>query len=483
MHYGTITRILGIFLMLFSITLVPPLCFAWFSQDPGWIAFSWSLLITALTGFLVWFPLRKQKVPLRTRDAFLLIVLFWLTLSIFGALPFILSPVPHLSFTNAVFETMSGLTTTGATILPGFDYLPHPIKLFHQQLQFFGGMGILILAIAILPTLRVGGLQLYQSEIPGPAKDTQLTPRITQTAKALWYIYVGLTLLCILTYWVCGMKFFDALGEAFSTVSTGGFSMHDDSFAHYHSTLINTVACVFMILGSTNFSLHFLALRQKSLKNYWRDSEFRAFLFFLLVSSLITTVVLLCYQVYEDPKMAVYRAFFNAISIGTNTGFLTAPFQSWPSFLPILFMLTGLVGGCAGSTSGGIKIIRVLVLYRQGLREVKRLIHPTAILPLKLGERVLSDALTQAVWGYVAVFFTLFIVLIVVLMGVGLDFDSAVGAIVACLANLGVGIGDIADNFVSLNNPTKWILIITMLGGRLEIFTLLLLFTPSFWRK
>lgn len=483
MQVTSIIRIIGMFLMIFSLTMVPPTLLALHYNDGALYAFIITFFISLIAGFMVWFPFRKAIYDLKTRDGFLIVVLFWAVLSIFGAIPFALAPVPHLSFTNAVFESMSGLTTTGATILPGIDYLPHAIKYYHQQLQFLGGMGIIVLAVAILPMLGIGGLQLYRAEIPGPAKDTKLTPRITQTAKALWYIYVGLTLLCVLAYWLSGMDFFDAVGESFGTISTGGFSMHDDSFAHYHSSLINSFAIVFMICGSTNFSLHFLALQQRSFKSYWSDSEFQTYIFFLLSSAIITTVMLIAYQVYSDPKVAIFKAFFNAISIGTNTGFLTAPFQSWPSFVPLMLIFAGMIGGCAASTSGGIKIIRILLLYKQGIREIKRLIHPRGMYPLKLGERILPENVAQAVWGYIAVFSTVFILLLITLMGMGLNFESSFGAIVACFTNLGLGIGSVADNFVSLDSATKWVLIITMLGGRLEIFTLLILLTPDFWRK
>jgi len=483
MQYGGMIRILGLFLMAFSLTMLPPLGVAAFYKDGAWMAFSWSFLLTLAAGFLLWFPVRGHAPPLKIREGFFIIVLFWSVLTFFGSLPFMLTFIPHLSFTDAAFETMSGLTTTGATVLTDIDYLPHAIKLYHQQLQFFGGMAILVLAVAILPMLKVGGLQLYRRETPGPAKDTQLTPRIMQTAKALWYIYVGLTLLCFLAYWACGMKLFDAVGEAFSTVSTGGFSMHNDNFAHYHGHLIGSVAMIFMILGSTNFSLHFLALREKSLKHYFYDAEFRTFLLFLFLSACLTILTLLIAQVYEEPRTGIYKAIFNAVSIGTSTGFLSASFQSWPLFISVLFMLAGIVGGCAASTSGGIKVIRALILYGQGKRELKRLIHPHAVLPLTLNSRVLSDSLTQSVWGYVAVFFSVFILLVLILMGEGLPFDGAVGAVVACLANLGVGMGGVSDNFVSLNDSTKWVLTFSMLGGRLEIFTLLLLFTPAFWKK
>ncbi len=483
MQFFISLKTLGALLIFFSFSMVPPLGIAWYYNDGAWQAFIETFLMINAAGLLLWLPLRHLKKDLKPRDCFLLVVMIWVGLSIFGALPFMLSPVPHLSFTNAVFESMSGLTTTGASVIPGIDFLPHAIKYYRQQLQFFGGMGIVVLAVAILPMLRIGGMQLYQAETPGPAKGSRLKPRIAQTAKVLWFIYIGLTILCALSYWACGMSLFDAIGESFSTISTGGFSTHSASFSYYQSSLIEAVASLFMFLGAVNFSLHFMTLKNKSIRHYWHDSEFRSYVLFLTVSIAAITIVLLGYQVYAQPHIAFIKALFNTLSISTTTGFTSAQFEYWPSFVPILMMFTGLLGGCASSTSGGIKFIRVLITYKQGLRELKRLIHPNVVSPLRLGQHAISDELVDAVRGFMAVFTIFFVLLILLLSAFGLDFESAFGAAIASFANVGVSIGDIFGTFVLVSVPAKWLLITAMLAGRLELFTLLVLFSFSFWRK
>lgn len=469
--------------MIFSSSMIIPLLIALWFRDGAWLEFLIAFCLTFGIGFFFWLPVRKIKRDLKNRDGFLVVVLFWTVLGLFGSIPFMLSQHPHLSFTDAVFESVSGLTTTGASVIAGIEYLPHALMFYRQELQFLGGMGIVVLAVAILPMLGIGGLQLYRAEMPGPSKEHKLTPRIAESAKALWFIYVGLTVICALAYWGAGMTLFDAIGESFSTISTGGFTMHDDSFAFYRSPLINSIAVIFMIIGSTNFALHFTAFQRISLKGYFQDSEFQMYIWLLVLSSFITTVVLIIYGTYKHPTTAVSQAIFNAVSLGTNTGFTSAPFQSWPSFLPLMLMMATMIGGCASSTSGGVKVIRVLLLSRQSIREILRLVHPNAVLTVRLGDKTLSEDVVQAIWGFIAAFTVLFMLLGIVLMGAGMDYETVFGALVACLANAGVGVGDIANNFSGLNAVSKWVLVFAMIAGRLEIFTLLVLFTPAFWRK
>ena len=483
MQGAVVFRTLGVFLMLFSLSMLPPFAIALWYGDGAWKAFLAGFIATILTGFVAWLPYARQKIELKIRDGFIVVVLFWTVLSVFGALPLMLAEHPHLSLTDAVFEATSGLTTTGATVLDGIDYLPHAIKFYRQQLQFLGGMGIVVLAVAILPMLGVGGLQLYQAEVPGPAKDNKLTPRITQTAKALWYIYVGMTLVCMLCYWLAGMSLFDAIGESFSTISTGGFAMHDASFGFYNSEVINMVGAIFLILSGANFSLHFVTLQRKSLMHYWADDEFKTYLGVLFLATIITLVILLAGHVYSHSSAALGQTIFNVVSIFTTTGLTSAPVQSWPLFIPVMLMIGAMVGGCASSTTGGIKTMRMVLLYKQGMREIHRLIHPQAVIPIKFGNRTLSDQLMQVVWGFFAVYLTVFVFLILVLLAAGLDLQSAFGALVACLANVGVAIGDAANGFAGLNTTVKWTLVFAMIAGRLEIFTLLVLFTPAFWRS
>ncbi len=483
MRFIVIFRILGVFLMLFSLSMLPPLGIAIVYHDGTAEPFIVSFLMTLVTGFMLWLPCRKGGKDLKIRDGFLVVVLFWSVLGFFGGLPFVLSEHPHLTLSDAIFESVSGLTTTGATVLTRIEHLPQAILYYRQQLQFLGGMGIVVLAVAILPMLGIGGMQLYRAEIPGPTKDNKLTPRIAESAQALWYIYVGLTVACCLAYWAAGMSFFEALGESFGTTSTGGFSMYDNSFAHYHNPIINVVAIVFMVLGSTNFALHFYALQRRNFAGYWQDFEFRTYIFVLIGATLISSGVLITYQTYATPAIAFSKALFNAVSLGTNTGFTSAPFQSWPSFLPFMLMIVTMVGGCAASTSGGIKIIRVFIMFKQGLREIGRLIHPRAALPIKFGQHSLSESLLHSIWSFIAAFTVLFILLVMVLMATGMDLETAFGALVACLANAGVGLGAVADNFSGMSNSAKWTLIFAMLAGRLEIFTVVVLLTPAFWRK
>lgn len=440
--------------------------------------------VTWGTGTLLWFCCRKHHQELKIRDGFLIVVLFWFVLCFFAALPFLFAIDDHThGLTDALFESVSGFTTTGATIITQLEGLPHALLFYRQQLQFLGGMGIVVLAVAILPMLGVGGMQLFQAETPGPMKETKLTPRIAQTAKALWFIYFLLTLLCMLCYWAAGMHWFDALGESFATVSTGGFSVHDASFAFYQSDTIELIACVFMLLGGTNFALHFMAFKKRNLKHYWEDEEFRWYILILFISSLVVMVSLIAYKFYKADHHAFITSLFNVISLATTTGFISAPFSTWPSFLPIFILLLAIIGGCAASTSGGVKILRTLLLFKQSRREMIRLVHPHAIIPIKFGKHQLAEPVLQSMWGFLSVFIALFLFLMIVFMAFGNDFTTAFSAIVASLANAGAGIGALSVTFTDLNLQSKWLLIFAMLAGRLEIFSLLILFTRAFWQK
>ncbi len=482
MQLKAILRILGIFLMIFSLGMLPPDFMAVFYGDGAGSAFFSAFLVTFFTGLFCWLPVRLNRQELKTRDGFLVVALFWSVLCLFGALPLMLSKHPHLSFIDALFEATSGFTTTGTTVLSGIDKLPHAILYYRQQLQFFGGMGIIVLAVAILPMLGIGGMQLYRAETPGPIKDSKLTPRITQTAKTLWYIYLGLNLACTLAYWASGMSFFDAVCESFSTISTGGFSTHDTSFAFYHSTTINMIATFFMLLSGTNFALHFSALQQKSIRHYWSDSEFKAYIILLLSASLLCTAVLLEHNLYAKVNHAFAASLFTVVSLATTTGLVSAPFDTWPTFLPILIMFIAIIGGCGASTSGGVKVIRALLLFKQTKREVNRLVHPRGIHTIKFNGNVLPEHIIQAMWGFIAVFILLFIILWLMLLGAGLDFTTAFGALAATISNAGASIGDVSGSFEAIPATAKTILIFAMLAGRLEIFTLLLLLTPTYWR-
>lgn len=468
--------------MLFSLGMLPPIGVEWWYGDGDLWAFVFGFGITLSIGFLLWVFSRKHEYELKARDGFLIVSLFWFVLSLFGALPLMVVLYPKLSFTDAVFESVSGLTTTGATVLSHLDIMPHSFLYYREQLHFLGGIGIVVLAVAVLPMLGIGGMQLYRAEIAGPVKNTKLTPRIAETAKALWIIYFILTGACILCYWGAGMSLFDAIGESFSTISTGGFSNHDASFAYYNSKAIDTIGMIFMFLGGTNFALHFHFLKGHSIKTYFKDQEFRGYLATTGALIFICAVTLSAYHYYHGYNNW-FNAAFSVVSMITTTGLTTTNFSLWPTFLPFILMLSALIGSCSGSTCGGFKIIRCLLLKEQSKREFQRLIHPKGVCAIKLGSDILEESVIQAIWGFASIFITTFIALLLLILASGVDVTTAFGALAACFSNAGSGIGAVASNFGGLNAFTKWVLILAMLAGRLEIFTLLVLFMPSYWKR
>lgn len=484
MRFTTIFRILGILLMIFSITMLPPIGIdLWFNEHAG-LAFILAFCVTFFTGLCFWLCCRHAKTQLKTRDGFFIVVLFWSVLSIFGALPLMLAKSTHLTLVNAIFESVSGLTTTGATVLSGLDYLPHALLYYRQQLQFFGGMGIIVLAVAILPMLGIGGMQLYRAENTSLAKESKLTPRLNHTAKLLWCIYLGLTIACIFAYWAAGMTFFESICESFSTVSTGGFSIHDNSFAYYKNPIVDLVAITFMLFGGTNFSLHYYAMQRLSFKYYTEDLEFRTvFLTFLGISLFIAGSLFFHHYFITSPVKKFIDVLFTVVSVGTSTGLTVGNFQLWPGLLPMLIMFLGITGASAASTSGGIKMVRIILLMKQGSREIKRLIHPQAVLPIKLGNTIVDNELLQTVWGFIGMVILLYVLLTLALMGCGLDFRSAVADSICALGNVGVTVGTHAGSFINLSSLGKWLMALGMLAGRLEVFTLLVLLTPAFWRR
>ncbi|MCK4864351.1 MAG: potassium transporter [Gammaproteobacteria bacterium] len=484
MQFFVIQRILGILLMVFSFTMVPPIIVSIIYLDGAFEPFFDAFAVTLITGIVAWLPVKNYKNELRLRDGFLIVVLFWTVLASFGAIPFILSNQIDISITDAFFESLSGLTTTGATVIVGLDQLPESILYYRQQLQWLGGMGIIVLAVAIMPLLGIGGMQLYKAETPGPMKDNKLTPRITETAKALWYIYLTLTIACAVAYWMAGMNTFDAIGHSFSTIAIGGFSTHDASMGFFNETpMVEVVAIIFMLLSGVNFSLHFLSWRSRSLKAYFLDSEFKIYISLLMIITLISAVYLYYTNYFITPERAFLHGMFQAVSIGTTTGFTTYEYHNWPGFLPILLLFTSFIGACAGSTGGGMKMIRFLLLLKQGMREVKRLIHPNAVFVIKIGGKPLSDRIIQAVWGFFSAYVAAFVIILLALMLTGLDQISAFSATAASMNNLGPGLNEVGSNYAGVNDAAKWILCFAMLLGRLEIFTLLVLLTPAFWRR
>jgi trk system potassium uptake protein TrkH len=483
MQFRTIIRILGLLVALFSVTMIPPAVISLIFGDGSGLPFLLAFMLCLVTGLSFWYPNREHRKDLRAKEGFLIVVLFWVVLASFGALPFMLLEQPQMSLTDAFFESLSGLTTTGATVIEGIDYLPKAVQFYRQQLQWLGGMGIIVLAVAILPILGVGGMQLYRAETPGPVKDSKMTPRIADTAKHLWYIYLSLTIACSIAYWLAGMNWFDAVCHAFSTIAIGGFSTYDASMGHFNSTAVNLVCVVFLWIAALNFALHYAAASGRSLKGYFYDPELRTFFVIQLVLVVICFLALIRFDVFDSTSSALDHALFQAVSMSTTAGFATADFSGWPVFLPILLIFSSFIGGCAGSTGGGLKVIRVLLLYLQGKREVERLIHPKAIYSVKLGDRALPDKVVEAVWGFFSAYAMVFVIIMICLIATGMDDLSAFSATAATLNNLGPGLGSVSGTFAYVTDAGKWLLIMAMLFGRLEVFSLLVLFSPTFWRS
>ncbi|MEM9403894.1 MAG: TrkH family potassium uptake protein [Pseudomonadota bacterium] len=483
MNWLVVQRVLGLLLMVFSLTMLPPIAFSLGFRDGAWLPFLQGFGLTLLAGVVIWLPVRKVRREMRLRDGFLVVASFWTVLGTFGAAPLYMADVLDLSITDAVFESISGLTTTGATVLLNLDELPKSILYYRQQLQWLGGMGIIVLAVAVLPMLGVGGMQLYRAETPGPVKDTKLTPRITETAKALWYVYLAFTALCAASYWIAGMGWFDALCHAFSTVAIGGFSTHDASIGYFQSPWIDAIAIIFMFAAGINFSLHFFAWRFIRIGHYTADTEFLAYTVFLVVASALVVGGLFAYGTYEGVGTTVLSGLFQAVSIATTTGFSTEPFAAWPGAIPVALIFASFIGGSAGSTAGGIKVIRWLLIYKQGIREIVRLVHPNAEIPVKLGNSAVPARVVESVWGFFSVYVVVFSIMLVLMMSTGLDQVTAFSAVAATLNNLGPGLGEVATGFMTVPDMAKWIAVVGMLLGRLEIFTLLVLITPYFWRR
>ncbi len=483
MQIAVVQRVLGLLLMLFSVSMLPPAAVGLYYRDATVAPFLDGFFILVALGALVWWPVRRVRRELKLRDGFLVVVLFWTVLGLAGSVPLLLSEAPQVTLADAVFESISALTTTGATVLTGLDGLPRSVLFYRQLLQWLGGMGIIVLAVAVLPMLGVGGLQLYRAEAPGPVKDHKLTPRIAETAKALWYIYLALTLACLAAYWLAGMGPFDALAHAFSTVAIGGFSTHDASLGYFDSPAVEAVAVVFMLLAGMNFALHFMAWRAVSLRTYWQDAELRTYLLIIGGAAALVFGYLHLTDTSASLLHALREGIFQTVSVATTTGFTTRDFSHWPAFLPVLLIFLSFVGGCAGSTGGGMKVIRVLLLLKQGVRETRRLIHPNATLLVKIGRTPLEDRVIEAVWGFFAAYVFVFVVLMLLMMATGMDQVTAFSAVAATLNNLGPGLGAVAAHYAAIDDVQKYLLCVAMLLGRLEIFTLLVVLSPGFWRR
>jgi len=482
MQIKSVIRILGLLLGLFSfLAIIPPIIVSLIYEDNETWSFFYAFILILVSGLVLWLPAINAKTDLKLRDGFIIVVLFWFVLSAFGSLPMILSESLDISLTNALFESVSGLTTTGATILYEIDSLPESILFYRQYLQWLGGLGIIVLAVAVLPMLGVGGMQLYKAEVAGPIKN-KITPRITETAKWLWIVYVSMTLLCAISYYFAGMSIFDSICHSFSTIAIGGFSTHNQSFGFFNNQWIELIAIFFMIAACLNFSLHYLAFKNKSLLPYKENNEAYFFIFLIILVSIISIIYISGKSSNLGSREIISNIFY-VVSISTTTGFTNSNYFNYVGFLPILLILFSFIGGCAGSTAGGMKVIRVMLLLKQGYRELKRLIHPNSKIKVKIGDTAINERTLETIWGFFAIYVFVFISVMLLLMLSGLDFTTSFSAVAATINNLGPGQGDVLLNYANISDLNKWILSFSMIVGRLEIFTLLVIFIPDFWKK
>ncbi|MDE2304233.1 MAG: TrkH family potassium uptake protein [Gammaproteobacteria bacterium] len=469
--------------MGFAATMLAPLVLAIWGMDLALWSFVLSAAATFTIGALLWLATRRYKRELKTRDGLLLVALTWVALPAVAGFP--LWHYLPIDFTHAYFEAASGLTTTGGTVLSGLQYLPRSINLWRHLLSWLGGMGIIVLAVAILPMLGVGGMQIYRAEMPGPMKDSKLTPRIGQTAKLLWSVYAGLTLACVLSLRLVGMDWFDAVCHGLSALSLGGFSTYDDSVGHFNSLPIELVLTVFQVLAALNFATHYQAWSQRGLRAYLRDSEAKAMLGVLGASVLGVALYLFHQGAYASFGTALRESSFNVVSIAVDGGLHTQDYSRWPVFAPMWMLFLSCIVASSGSTGGGVKMIRTLILAKQANRELDHLVHPNLVRPLKVGGVVIANRVVFAVLGFVFLYFMSAVTLIFVELASGLDFTTSLSAILACINNAGPGLGLVGpdSNYSVLGDFQTWVCSIAMLLGRLEVFTLLVLFTPTLWRK
>jgi len=479
-----VAHVLGSLLAIFGCTFALPLVTSLLMRDGQSLAYIISAAISLGAGGLISLATRRHRRELKPRDGFLLATLSWVLMSASASIPLVMS-IPGLSFTDAYFEAMSGLTTTGSTVLVGLDQLPPSINLWRCALHWFGGLGIIVLAVAVLPLLGVGGMQLYKAEAPGPVKDEKLTPRITETAKSLWVVYVVMTIIGILALKMCGMTWLDAICHAFSALGLGGFSTHDASVAYFNSMSVELVLTVLMLLASLNFARHFVALRRLSLKPYLHDPEAKA-IFLVIAASVIGIALLLDVKgTYPNFFTSLRHSTFNVISMATTSGFVSQDFEQWPVFAPIWMLFLTCIVCSTGSTGGGIKMFRTLLLARQAGRELKLLVHPNALWPVRIGGKVVPDAIGDSVLAFIFLYFMTAVSLTFALLLTGLSFDSSFSAAIASINNAGPGLEAVGPirNYRDLSDVQTWICTVAMLVGRLEVFSVLVLFTPTFWRK
>ena len=483
MKVRPVLNLLGIGLVYFSFFQLLPISISLIYQENNFTDYSGSFFITLITGIAFWVATYKEnQETIRIKEGFILTVAFWVLFTVFASLPFLLSSTHDFSIVDAYFETTSALTTTGSTILVGLETYSKSLLFYRALLQWLGGMGIIVLAVAIFPLLGVGGMQLYKNEGSGVMGDNKLRPKIAETAKSLWFIYLILTLSCCFCYFFSGMSLFDAVTHSFTTVAIGGFSNYDESFAYFDNNSIYLVSIIFMFLSGANFSLHFLAYTKLNPKYYIQDSEFKFYSTIILSAFLLITVAMIYYGSSNNIDLIITTAF-QTVSFATTTGYVNSDYYLWPSFIPFMLLMLGVIGACAGSTGGGIKMIRVLVLYKQGGRELKKLTHPQSVVPVKIGGKILQPEIAESVWGFFSVYMLAYVFLTTLMLLYGSDFITSFSAVGASINNLGPGLGDVSLNYNSLNDISKITLSFSMILGRLEIYTLLVLMTPFFWKS
>ena len=482
MNFRIIIRFVAILVFFLGISMSLPLSVSIFYEDGSTRALLLSSLITSVTGLVLFLLTRKKEDNLLNhRDGVAIVSVGWIMAGLFGTLPYVLSAtIP--GFTNAFFESVSGFTTTGATVLTDIESLPEGILLWRSLTQWFGGMGIILLSIAILPFLGVGGMQLYKAEVPSPVVD-KLKPRISETAKTLWKVYLLITALEIVLLYAGGMHLFDAVCHAFCTMPTGGFSTKNASIAHYDSVYFNCVFIIFMLFAGINFSLHYRLIKGDA-KVFGKDPECRVFLF--MVALFIFLITLNIHgAVYDSFSEAFRYAAFQVSSIITTTGFITADYEKWPAFSQLILVICMFTGAMAGSTGGGIKIMRIMLLLKHSYQQVFHIIHPHAVTSVKLGGKPVPQDVLNSIWGFFILYIGLFVIATLVMASLGLDIISAFASVAASIGNIGPGLGLVGpvQNFLNVPEAGKWVLIFCMLLGRLEIYTVILLLTPEYWRK
>ena len=476
MNLKSIVNLFSILVLFFSLSYIFPIIISLIFDDGATELFIYTLLGVGLIGLVGLLATRKVNNELSQKDGFVIIVLFWVVLCFAGSIPFYLSGMNAI---DSIFESMSGITTTGATVISNLDTLPESLLFYRQLLQWMGGMGLIVLAIAVMPLLGIGGGQIYKTEIPGAMGEQKLTPRIKETAQVLWLIYLGLTALCAILYYLGGMGSFDAVSHAMSTVAIGGFSTHNDSIGHFNSIAIETICIAFMLLSAFSFTLHYFAVFKKKPLKYFYDPEIRFFM------SILAIIFIICAMISNISNYGpnLRELAFHSVSMLTTTGFSISNSSEWPFSISFILLIGAFIGACAGSVGGGVKSWRVLIMINHAHKNIMRIIHPNSVISLKIGTKNVNDEVATSVWGFFSIYIISFIILLLFVLITGVDFESAFSAVGACLNNLGPGLGIVSENYASINSASKGILAFAMLLGRLEIFTLLVILTPMFWSK